>query len=361
MLRTLFALLPLAAVAAVLLALPFAAAAQSPSPSPSATTTTATAAASSTEAPGRTPRAPSTPVTPTPSPAGTPWPAPANLRVTTEANLLDANNVPLPPERQEHTDVLRWDHLPAFTGEYEVEVTLVPYGGGQRMTLRPFMRFPAERGAGEIRRVSQYPEWIRNVRCFRIRTTIPSGAGTIETGAWSNEACTQRPPSSGPGGFELVWAGIGVGYSDDFSVTFVDFHWLADPAFPGTWEVDRAFVPRENAQTSIRDFETMATLPASVSDGTWGRYKEQVSSSIVFVTAPCYRVRGVVDGRTVAVSDERCAVLPPDAYPPRVPDAGTGLAAAHPGTWFLLASAALVAFGVGSATAVAASVSRRRR
>jgi hypothetical protein len=139
-------------------------------------------------------------LSPTASPAGTPWPAPTNLRVTTEARLLDEDGRPLPPELQEYTDVLTWDHLSGFHGEYEVEVTLVPIGGGAPTVLPGYMRFPADRGAGTIRRASQYPEWLNNQRCYRIRTTIPSGAGTIETGPFSASTCTVKPPSDGGAG-----------------------------------------------------------------------------------------------------------------------------------------------------------------
>lgn len=161
------------------------ASAQSPSP-PGGTTTAS---------PSSTPTAPSTP-----SPEGTPWPAPTNLRVRTESRLLDEDGRPLPPELQEHTDVLTWDYPSGFHGEYEVEVTLVPIGGGTATVIPGFMRFPADRGAGIIRRVSQYPEWLNNQRCYRIRTTIPSGAGTIETGPFSATACTVKPPSDGGAG-----------------------------------------------------------------------------------------------------------------------------------------------------------------
>ena len=176
----------LAAVTWVIAVSALPAGAQSP-PSPTAGTIT--------PVPSGTPTVP--PPSGTPLPSATPWPAPTNLRVTTETRLLGEGGIPLPPELQEHTDVLTWDHPSGFEGEYEVEVTLVPHGGGSPTILQAYMRFPASRGEGTIRRVSQYPEWLNNQRCYRIRATIPSGAGGIERGPFSAQACTVRAPSSG--------------------------------------------------------------------------------------------------------------------------------------------------------------------
>lgn len=163
-----------------------------PSATPSATATP------SIPVPTSTPPSPAA-GSPTLPPAGTPWPAPTNLRVTTVARLLDDAGRLLPPEQQEHTDVLVWDHTVGSEGQYNVEVTLVPYGGGPPTVLQPLIIFPADRGNGTIGRVSHYPEWLNYQRCYRIRITVPSGTGGIEVGAFGQSACTLKPPVSGPG------------------------------------------------------------------------------------------------------------------------------------------------------------------
>jgi hypothetical protein len=183
--RILVVLASVILVSAVVLAPPVRA--QS-SPSPAATGTP-TASRST------TPTAPL--ASPTPPLAGTPWPAPTNLRVTTQSRIVDEDGRPLPPERQEHTDILTWDHRPDFRGEYEIEVSLVPFAGGSPTVLETYIRVPASRGNGTIGRVSQYPEWLANQRCYRIRATSPSGTGGIEAGPFSPSACTVKPPSSG--------------------------------------------------------------------------------------------------------------------------------------------------------------------
>ncbi len=143
---------------------------------------------------------PSVTASPSPSPAGTPWPAPAEVGVRVESVLLDANNFPLPPEKQVHTAVVTWPHLAGFTGTYEIEHAerSIPM---RSVAEEPFAWVPAASmpAAIAIEGIVRYEEAVdlTVIHCYRVRTVI-----NLETGPFSDPVCAFRPPtapgSSGP-------------------------------------------------------------------------------------------------------------------------------------------------------------------
>ena len=151
--------------------------AETPTPSPAAATTTAT------------PPAP-------PPPAGTPWPPPTGLTVRVESVLLDANNMPLPPEKQTHTAVLTWELMPGFAGIYEVERGTAAIGSSAPRKWELAGTVAATEAVDGVLRWSIAIQPLSLSYCVRVRTVIASAPGP-ETGPYSEEACLPVPPTTG--------------------------------------------------------------------------------------------------------------------------------------------------------------------
>jgi hypothetical protein len=124
---------------------------------------------------------------PTPTSPAPPAP-PTNVSVRVESVLLDENNFPLPPDRQQHTAVVTW--------EFEGEADFLEVGRQGRWTgdvAPPVVpvgpEFPP--GPGELRMRIPHPAmgW-----CFYVR------AVRGEAESWSERACMVEPPSAGPVG-----------------------------------------------------------------------------------------------------------------------------------------------------------------
>ena len=152
------------------------------------------ARASSTPVPSSTP--PPTAPTP-PPPAGTPWPPPTGLTLRIESVLLDANNLPLPPEKQAHTAVLTWALMPGYTGSYEVERATAAIGSSAPRTWTLAGTVPASSATAAALRWTGPIESLFLSNCFRVRTVIASAPGP-ETGPYSEAVCVQPPSSTAP-------------------------------------------------------------------------------------------------------------------------------------------------------------------
>jgi hypothetical protein len=150
------------------------------------------ARAETTPVPSPTP-SPTVTASPSPSPAGTPWPAPTDVGVRVESVLLDANNLPLPPEKQVLTAIVTWPHLAGFAGTYEIE-----HGIAAIRSSAP-RKWQLAGTAGADAAVDGTVRWEEPIQplslhyCYRVRTVING-----ETGPYSAEACIPEPPSSGP-------------------------------------------------------------------------------------------------------------------------------------------------------------------
>jgi hypothetical protein len=144
----------------------------------------------------------------TPPPAGTPWPPPTGLKLEGHTVLLDANNFPLPPDKQQHFRGVSWDVLHGFTGTYEVQRAaspIRPAAGASLSWQTVAADIPATAAVdGRLEYVSQVPASENlMVHCFRVRTIIGSVSGP-ETGPFSDPICTPQPPTSGPGPGQTV-------------------------------------------------------------------------------------------------------------------------------------------------------------
>ncbi len=130
---------------------------------------------------------------PAPSPAGTPWPAPTGVTVRVEAILLDANNFPLPPEKQVHTAVVTWELMNGFTGTYEIEhgIAAIRSSAPRKWQLAGTVGANAAVG-GALRWEERIQPWSLHY-CYRVRTVING-----ETGPYSAEVCLPEVPTSGP-------------------------------------------------------------------------------------------------------------------------------------------------------------------
>jgi hypothetical protein len=139
--------------------------------------------------------APSSTVTaePSPSPSGTPWPAPAGVTVRVEAILLDANNFPLPPEKQVHTAVVTWPHLAEFTGTYEIEHGIAAFRSSAPRKWQLAGTVDADAAVDGTLRWEEPIQSLSLSYCYRVRTVMNG-----ETGPYSAEACIPEPPGSGP-------------------------------------------------------------------------------------------------------------------------------------------------------------------
>ncbi len=149
-----------------------------------------------TPVPSQTAAPPGAP-TPPPPPAGTPWPAPTGLAVRVESVLLDANNLPLPPDKQTHTAVLTWELMPGFTGNYEVERGTAAIGSSAPRKWELAGTVAASGATGGVLRWTVAIQPLSLSYCFRVRTVIASAPGP-ETGPYSGEVCVPSPPSTGP-------------------------------------------------------------------------------------------------------------------------------------------------------------------
>lgn len=132
-------------------------------------------------------------VTTPPSPAGTPWPAPTGVTVRVEAILLDANNFPLPPEKQVHTAIVTWAHLAGFTGTYEIEHGIAAF---RSSAPRKWQLAGTTDAKTAIDGMLSWKEQVQPSSlsyCYRVRTVING-----ETGPYSAEVCLPEVPTSGP-------------------------------------------------------------------------------------------------------------------------------------------------------------------
>ena len=154
------------------------------------------ARASSTPVPSSTPP-PTAPTPPPPPPAGTPWPPPTGLTLRIESVLLDANNLPLPPEKQTHTAVLAWELMPGYTGSYEVERATAAIGSGAPRAWTLAGTVAASSASAGVLRWTGPIESLLLSNCFRVRTVIASAPGP-ETGPYSEAVCVQPPSSTAP-------------------------------------------------------------------------------------------------------------------------------------------------------------------
>ncbi|MBE0611747.1 MAG: hypothetical protein IH609_20365 [Dehalococcoidia bacterium] len=136
-------------------------------------------------------------VTAPPSPAGTPWPAPTGVTVRVEAILLDANNFPLPPEKQVHTAVVTWELMNGFTGTYEIEHGIAAIRSSAPRKWQLAGTVDANAAVDGTLRWEEQVQPLSLNYCYRVRTVIASAPGP-ETGPYSAEACIPEPPSSGP-------------------------------------------------------------------------------------------------------------------------------------------------------------------
>lgn len=136
---------------------------------------------------------PSVTASPSPSPAGTPWPAPTGVTVRVEAILLDANNFPLPPEKQVHTAVVTWELMNGFTGTYEIEHGIAAF---RSSAPRKWQLAGTVDANAAVYGMLSWKEQVQPSSlsyCYRVRTVI-SG----ETGPYSAEVCLPEVPTSGP-------------------------------------------------------------------------------------------------------------------------------------------------------------------
>jgi hypothetical protein len=152
------------------------------------------ARANSTPVPSSTPP-PTAPMPP--PPAGTPWPPPTGLTLRIESVLLDASNLPLPPEKQIHTAVLTWDLMPGYTGSYEVERATAAIGSSAPRAWTLAGTVAASSASAAVLRWTGPIESLLLSNCFRVRTVIASAPGP-ETGPYSEAVCVQPPSSTAP-------------------------------------------------------------------------------------------------------------------------------------------------------------------
>lgn len=131
-----------------------------------------------------------------PAPSGTPWPPPTGLAVRMESVLLDANNMPLPPEKQTHTAVVTWALMPGFSGVYEVERGTAAIGSSSPRKWELAGTVAATEAVDGVLRWTIAVQPLSLSYCFRVRTVVESAAGP-ETGPYSEEACLPVPPSTG--------------------------------------------------------------------------------------------------------------------------------------------------------------------
>lgn len=132
-------------------------------------------------------------VTASPSPAGTPWPAPTGVTVRVESVLLDANNHPLPPDKQTHTAIVTWELMSGYTGIYEVEHGTAAIRSSAPRKWQLAGTVDANAAAGGTLRWEEPIQPLSLSYCYRVRTVING-----ETGPYSAEACLPVPPASGP-------------------------------------------------------------------------------------------------------------------------------------------------------------------
>lgn len=132
-------------------------------------------------------------VTASPSPAGTPWPAPTGVTVRVESVLLDANNYPLPPDKQTHTAIVTWELMSGYTGIYEVEHGTAAIRSSAPRKWQLAGTVDANAAAGGTLRWEEPIQPLSLSYCYRVRTVING-----ETGPYSAETCLPVPPASGP-------------------------------------------------------------------------------------------------------------------------------------------------------------------
>jgi hypothetical protein len=126
------------------------------------------------------------------------------VRLEGHAVLLDANNFPLPPEKQEFYFGISWDVLSGFAGVYEVQHAVRQSGAAtttplawQPVASGPFPASAAVGGRiGFEEKAAEAEKFL--VHCYRVRTAIDAAPGP-ETGPYSEPVCSVAPPSSGPG------------------------------------------------------------------------------------------------------------------------------------------------------------------
>lgn len=111
--------------------------------------------------------------------------------------LLDANNLPLPPEKQAHTAVLTWELMPGYTGSYEVERATAAIGSGAPRAWTLAGTVAASSASAAVLRWTGPIESLLLSNCFRVRTVIASAPGP-ETGPYSEAVCVQPPSSTAP-------------------------------------------------------------------------------------------------------------------------------------------------------------------
>jgi hypothetical protein len=167
--------------ALVLGAIPLAAMADAGTPSP----TTATVTISVT--PSVTPASSSTP-TPVPTPA-----APQGLTVERRGELLDANNYPLPPDKQHFTAFVTWQVPAGFNGVYQLERQTNHYYSDVIPPYTQVAELPASAATKGVLTFEE-PVHLELRYCYRVRAVDASGPGP-----YSASDCTVTPPTSGPG------------------------------------------------------------------------------------------------------------------------------------------------------------------
>lgn len=262
------------------------------------------------------------------------------LRVEVSATLLNPDGSFIPPERRLYEVVATWNRAPGFTGRYEVEWARQRRGEGG-LSYSPVTVVEASAAVNGVLRVAENitfadaagVRWCYRVRAITTGAPAPGSPAVGDIGSWA-EACSALPPSSGPAPLAAPPAArMGnwyerLGSSPEF-VTIVRFGWVPVPGFAGSYQVERAYVTRYDAQSTVRDYSLLATVSSPPGADGWIEFEERVPYVTMWDNPPCYRVRAIRGDERGPYSAERCAFLPTDTRPPAgrlplAPDAGSG-------------------------------------
>ena len=268
-------------------------------------------------------------------------PTPEGLKVTIVAELLNPDGSFIPPERVVYQAVATWALGAGFAGRYEVEWARQRRGEDGPVSYSRVTMVEASAAVnGELRVAENITfadaasaRWCYRVRTITVGTPAPGGPPVVAMSPWA-EACSVLPPTSGPAPLVAPAAArMGNRYgprgTDPDYETIAGFGWTPVPDFSGAYEVERAYVPVNQAGSAARNYSYLATVTSAPGPDGWIEFEERVPYVVMWDNPPCYRVRAVRGDERGPYSAERCARLPTDQRPPvrrqpLAPDAGSG-------------------------------------